>query len=468
MGNAHGALGGLDGHADFAPGRTYSGGRKVSSAGNTCVPWSEVRAFPTLNPLLRPLLGPRRPINPSPNPRTLVFGSLTTPPRCSPTRRWATAVPSSTRTAPPPPTGVFPWTFRRSRTRATPRRAPCSRTTPSSAGRPRSPASAPPAIGRAAPGVSSTATAPTPYPPPPPPHSTPTMASARVPAFAARRAGSPRAPPRRRRASSLAPPSPTRASSSKTAASNEANPSDRTRPSCPATSARSASTSSHWDGSSVPSRRARRAPPPRTTRRRGARGTRTRRRRRRRRRPGSPVARHEGHRAHASSERRRDRTSRWRSRRGEENHRARAPRRGGVSRRRRDVPSRRVVSMRFVRVDANLLDAHLVVTARVESLPPQTGFAYDDVTTSANGVPLFEALPVASGSNAATATTTGACAGASADGARGDNSPRRSFHPRTFATSPSRYAWRVRTWSPPPRRERRRRTRDGWRSTTRR
>ena len=63
------------------------------------------------------------------------------------------------------------------------------------------------------------------------------------------------------------------------------------------------------------------------------------------------------------------------------------------------------------------LDAHLVVTARVESLPPQTGFAYDDVTTSANGVPLFEALPVASGSNAATATTTGACAGASADGA---------------------------------------------------
>ena len=195
VGNAHGALGGLDGHADFAPGRTYSGGRKVSSAGNTCVPWSEVRAFPTLNPLLRPLLGPRRPINPSPNPRTLVFGSLTTPPRCSPTRRWATAVPSSTRTAPPPPTGVFPWTFRRSRTRATPRRAPCSRTTPSSAGRPRSPASAPPAIGRAAPGVSSTATAPTPYPPPPPPHSTPTMASARVPAFAARRAGSPRAPP---------------------------------------------------------------------------------------------------------------------------------------------------------------------------------------------------------------------------------------------------------------------------------
>ena len=136
VGNAHGALGGLDGHADFAPGRTYSGGRKVSSAGNTCVPWSEVRAFPTLNPLLRPLLGPRRPINPSPNPRTLVFGSLTTPPRCSPTRRWATAVPSSTRTAPPPPTGVFPRTFRRSRTRATPRRAPCSRTTPSSAGRP--------------------------------------------------------------------------------------------------------------------------------------------------------------------------------------------------------------------------------------------------------------------------------------------------------------------------------------------
>ena len=63
------------------------------------------------------------------------------------------------------------------------------------------------------------------------------------------------------------------------------------------------------------------------------------------------------------------------------------------------------------------LDAHLVVTARVESLPPQTGFAYDDVTTSGNGVPLFEALPVASGSNAATATTTGACAGASADGA---------------------------------------------------
>ena len=120
VGNAHGALGGLDGHADFAPGRTYSGGRKVSSAGNTCVPWSEVRAFPTLNPLLRPLLGPQRPINPSPNPQTLVFGSLTTPPRCSPTRRWATAVPSSTRTAPPPPTGVFPWTFRRSRTRATP------------------------------------------------------------------------------------------------------------------------------------------------------------------------------------------------------------------------------------------------------------------------------------------------------------------------------------------------------------
>lgn len=48
VGNAHGALGGLDGHADFAPGRTYSGGRKVSSAGNTCIPWSEVRALPPL------------------------------------------------------------------------------------------------------------------------------------------------------------------------------------------------------------------------------------------------------------------------------------------------------------------------------------------------------------------------------------------------------------------------------------
>ena len=63
------------------------------------------------------------------------------------------------------------------------------------------------------------------------------------------------------------------------------------------------------------------------------------------------------------------------------------------------------------------LDANLVATARVESLPAHAGFAYDTSTTSGNGVPLFEALPVASGSNSATATTTGACAGASADGA---------------------------------------------------
>ena len=116
---------------------------------------------------------------------------------------------------------------------------------------------------------------------------------------------------------------------------------------------------------------------------------------------------------------------------------------------------------------ATSLDANLVATARVESLPAHAGFAYDASTTSGNGLPLFEALPVATGSNAARATTTGACAGASADGA---------WRQLTATFVPSATVRDVtvalRVESPDvvaaTARGRRRRTRDGSRSTTRR
>lgn len=42
VGNALGALGGIDGEYDVSPGRTYSGGRSVSSSGKSCIPWLQV------------------------------------------------------------------------------------------------------------------------------------------------------------------------------------------------------------------------------------------------------------------------------------------------------------------------------------------------------------------------------------------------------------------------------------------
>lgn len=42
VGNALGALGGIDGDYDVAPGRTYSGGRSQTSSGSSCVPWLQV------------------------------------------------------------------------------------------------------------------------------------------------------------------------------------------------------------------------------------------------------------------------------------------------------------------------------------------------------------------------------------------------------------------------------------------
>ena len=163
-------------------------------------------------------------------------------------------------------------------------------------------------------------------------------------------------------------PSVANAPSSSKAAANEANPSDRTRPSCPATSARSTSTSSHWDGSSVPSRRARRAPPPRTTRRRGARVL-TRRRQGGGDDGGSPwrVTKDTARTRQASAGAIELRAGGP----GAAREPPRAPRRGGVSRRWRRPPGRAARRRsRFRRVGREASTSTLVVCARGTSADP--------------------------------------------------------------------------------------------------
>ena len=50
VGNALGALGGSQNGAAFRPGSSYIGGRRRSSAGNTCVSWMQVSFRPEISP----------------------------------------------------------------------------------------------------------------------------------------------------------------------------------------------------------------------------------------------------------------------------------------------------------------------------------------------------------------------------------------------------------------------------------
>lgn len=81
LGNALGALGGSQNGADFRPGTSYTGGKKVTSAGNNCVSWMQVS--PT--PATRPNVPCRTPIPPNPDPR-LTNGGQSTRPTATPVR----------------------------------------------------------------------------------------------------------------------------------------------------------------------------------------------------------------------------------------------------------------------------------------------------------------------------------------------------------------------------------------------
>lgn len=81
LGNALGALGGSQTGADFRPGTSYTGGKKVTSAGNNCVSWMQVS--PT--PATRPNVPCRTPIPPNPDPR-LTNGGQSTRPTATPVR----------------------------------------------------------------------------------------------------------------------------------------------------------------------------------------------------------------------------------------------------------------------------------------------------------------------------------------------------------------------------------------------
>jgi len=207
LGNALGALGGSQNGADFRPGTSYTGGKKVTSAGNNCVSWMQVS--PT--PATRPNVPCRTPIPPNPDPRLTNGGQSTrdsrenqplfpagvpslTSPLTSP--RLALNAPSSTATPPPPRTGTSPSTSSPPRASSTTRASTRSERIPSSAGPRRCPRRAPRATGRTVPGASCRATAPTPSPRPLGRSSTSATASASVPASGARHAASARALPR--------------------------------------------------------------------------------------------------------------------------------------------------------------------------------------------------------------------------------------------------------------------------------
>jgi hypothetical protein len=75
LGNALGALGGSQNGADFRPGTSYTGGKKVTSAGNNCVSWMQVSP----SPATRPNVPCRTPIPPNPDPRLTNGGQSTRP-----------------------------------------------------------------------------------------------------------------------------------------------------------------------------------------------------------------------------------------------------------------------------------------------------------------------------------------------------------------------------------------------------
>ena len=61
--------------------------------------------------------------------------------------------------------------------------------------------------------------------------------------------------------------------------------------------------------------------------------------------------------------------------------------------------------------DANSIDNNLIAEVGIEALPPMSTFQYSASSTDTDGMPPFQALPVAAGSNAASTTDTNPCGG---------------------------------------------------------